>query len=86
MSIKYTSCLASEVHLQIPDKVSSDPGTSDWGILYFWQDLECHSDIVYFGSVGISPEAVAILLFDPMSMLDACWDLNPVLVSGFSDA
>ena len=39
-----------------------------------------------FGSIGISPEVVVIFLVEPMSMLDACWDLNPLLVSGFADA
>ena len=39
-----------------------------------------------FGSIDVFPEVVTILLVNTMSMLDACWDLNPVLVRGFGDA
>ena len=41
---------------------------------------------MHFGSVGVSPDFVAIFLVDPMFMLDARQDLSPVLVSGFVDA
>ena len=41
---------------------------------------------MHFGSVGISPEVVAIFPIESMSMLDAPWDINPVLVNGFADA
>ena len=41
---------------------------------------------MHFGSVGVSPEVVAIFLVKPMSMLNARWYPNPVLESGFADA
>ena len=41
---------------------------------------------MHFGSFDVSPEVVAIFFVEPMLMLDARWDLSPLLLSGFADA
>ena len=80
MTIHDPPGLPGEVHLHVPNQMTSDLGPSIGRPDSLLQDLKGNSYILHFFLEGIHPESVAIDAVELFCMSNVSGDLNPILV------